>query len=67
MGGFSPEPQFFEELEEAEDTLFKHGFDSESDAVEQAIVLLRRVQKAAPDVWADVWSLDWPQKLDGKT
>lgn len=41
MGGFYTRARFLELLQSAVEELHRAGFDSESDAVEQAIVLLR--------------------------
>lgn len=44
MGGFFPTTeQLMRELAEAEQELFNMGFDSMSDAVEEAIVILKAI------------------------
>lgn len=49
MGGWYQKERFIELLEEAEQTLFDHGFDEQSDAVEQALVLLKKQPCEPPD------------------
>lgn len=46
MGGCYSKEHLLELLAEAEQTLFEMGFDEQSDAVEQAIVMIKKIEDA---------------------